>query len=242
MTSCLFITGSDTGVGKTFVTAGLTRELVARKLNAIPFKPVQTGVVPEDASKGDLAVCLAASGLTGRFAPADLTAYFFPTACSPHLAASVAGTSIDVPLLVKTILGLGATHDHVLVEGAGGVMVPLSEDLSTLDLMQAIGSPVLLVVDNKLGAINHALLSVSAIRGAGLSLVGIIWNNTSSAITTEERILRQDNIRIVSQLGEVHSLGEFPFMEPSPLDETRQWSTVESLFREIVDKIFKADP
>lgn len=170
----LFITGTDTGIGKTFVTAGLVRALRAAGRDASAAKPVASGYELVDGlyRNADLDTLAAASG----HCPGELCVYGFTPAIAPHRAAELSGVEVRLAPMVQAVERLAARHTDLLVEGVGGFAVPLSPTLMLADLIRALGLPVLLVVGVRLGCINHALLSAGAIRAAGLPLFGWIAN------------------------------------------------------------------
>ncbi len=206
-----FITGTDTGVGKTFVTAGLLAALRRRGMDAVPMKPVQTGCIPRGGAlcAPDLEACLTAAGLvpsTGE--RALMTPYTFRLACSPHLAAAQAGVRISLPRIGRAARALAAAHTCLIVEGAGGVLVPLNGRHTQLDLMRRLGYPVLLVARPGLGTINHTLLSLRALREAGLTVRGVVFNPTAPG---RRGIIERDNVATVARLGRVTVLACLPF-------------------------------
>ncbi len=184
----LVVTGTDTGVGKTVFAAGL-----AGALGAYYWKPIQAGVEPE----GDRESVAALSGL-----PADRIlpeAYRLNTPASPHLAARIDGVEIALDALA-----LPQVDGPLVVEGAGGVLVPLSERLLIADLFAAWGQPVILCARTGLGTINHSLLSIEALRARGVPIAGIAFIGAPHA----------ENERIVPELAGVPSLGRLPLLDP----------------------------
>jgi dethiobiotin synthase len=205
-----FITGTDTGVGKTVFTAGLTCWLRRQGCDAVPMKPVQTGAA---GSRGgwhapDLEFCLHLAGLTP--APDEkrcMRPFCYGPACSPHLAARAAGGRYpDLSKIKSCAARLQAGHDVVLAEGAGGVLVPISKERTILDLMQALSWPVILVAPNVLGAINHALLSIAALRSRRLDIAGFVLNEALPGLRPDAWI-RADNPRAIARFGGVRHLG-----------------------------------
>lgn len=169
----LFITGTDTGVGKTFVTAALASALLNKKANVAPFKPVQTGA-PEGTSP-DLDFVMVKSGFQASAVTYPMLApVCLPLAASPHLAARSVGRKLSVRKLAAPILAYAKSGGLPLVEGAGGLMVPLNEKETMLDLMQALAFPVILVARPGLGTLNHTLLSAHALDSAVLSLAAVV--------------------------------------------------------------------
>ncbi|NQT87883.1 dethiobiotin synthase [bacterium] len=205
----LFITGTDTDVGKTYAAAGLLRRLRERDVDAVPMKPVQTGAV--GGGVPDLDACLAAAGLAPDEAERSLMAPFcYEPACSPHLAGRMAGEYPSIPRIVECARGLETLHECVLAEGAGGVLAPLDEALTMLDLMCALDYPVLLVARAGLGTINHTLLSLRALRDAGVRVLGVVFNEATPP-EPESAFIRADNPRIIAALGDVTVFGTVPY-------------------------------
>jgi dethiobiotin synthetase len=172
--TAMFITGTDTGVGKTVVGCALLRSQVARGHRAVGMKPVASGIAPGDAVNADVL----ALGRAGNVdAPLALrNPYAFAAAVAPHLAAEAAGVAIELDRIRRAFDELVLRADRVVVEGAGGALAPLGPRHDMLDIAQALGIPVVLVVGMRLGCLNHALLSALAIRARGLRFVGWIAN------------------------------------------------------------------
>ncbi len=170
----LFVTGTDTGCGKTQVATALIRGLRARGLRVAGFKPVAAGAEHRDGLlQNDDALALGrASGLSLPYAAVN--PYCFAPPVSPHLAAAEAGETIDPEVIVAAAAALAARSDMLIVEGAGGWLVPLGPGLDLADLVPALGLPVVLVVGLRLGCLNHARLSEQAIRASGARLFGWI--------------------------------------------------------------------
>ncbi|WP_127803254.1 dethiobiotin synthase [Hydrogenophaga sp. NH-16] len=174
--NAFFITGTDTGVGKTFVSCALLQALARRHPRVVGMKPVAAGLVPTpDGWDSEDAIALR-SASTVRVPPALDNPVRLPDPLSPHLAAERAGTRIDIHHLVACQRELAKRADAMVVEGAGGFLVPLTPEHTGADLAQALGLPVLLVVGLRLGCLNHALLSAEAIRARGLTLAGWVAN------------------------------------------------------------------
>jgi dethiobiotin synthetase len=181
MTEGIFITGTDTGVGKTMVACALLRKYVAAGSRAVGMKPVAAG----GGEDNDDLLALAAAGNVD----APLSArcpYAFADAIAPHLAARAAGVAIDLHRIQRSYQELSARADHVVVEGAGGALAPLSDGIDMLDIARALALPVLMVVGVRLGCLNHALLTYLAIRARGLRLVGWIANSIDPAMACQD--------------------------------------------------------
>ena len=169
----LFVAGTDTGVGKTHVAAALLSALRNAGRDAVVMKPVQTGA----RTAADLEVC---SKLAG-WKPADrerrdLCPYRFPYAASPHLAARRHNAVIAMRTLLGAFDRLCRRHDALVVEGAGGLLVPLSARMLQVDLIERMGIPVVLVARPGLGTLNHTLLSVEALRARRRPIAGVGWS------------------------------------------------------------------
>ena len=176
----VFVTGTDTGVGKTRVAAALMRGLAADGLRVAGMKPVAAGIEADSQVNADVAALVAASNVAVDLA--DVNPYAFAPAIAPHLAAERAGVVIDLERCAAAFGRLAATADCVVVEGAGGALVPLGPHTDMLDLARRLDVPVLLVVGIRLGCINHALLSAQAICARGLAFAGWVANRIDPAM------------------------------------------------------------
>jgi dethiobiotin synthetase len=187
MSSMIIVTGTDTDIGKTVFAAGLAVALGARY-----WKPIQSGL-----SDGSDAATAEALGVTpARIVP---EAYRLATPCSPHLAAEIDGVTID-----PARLDLPHGSDPLVVEGAGGVLVPVTRTLLFADLFARWNRPVVLVARTGLGTINHSLLSIEALRARGVPILGVAF--VGDAV--------EDSEAIVAELGKVRRLGRLPRLTP----------------------------
>ena len=179
MTRGVFVTGTDTAVGKTLACCALIHALAARGVRPIPMKPIAAGAVERDGRwvNEDTLRLLEAAGMDT--AAAELvTPILLREPLAPPIAAQREGRRITLQPVADALAQLQASGDHFLVvEGVGGFRVPLDEGLDTVDLARAIGLPVVLVVGLRLGCLNHALLTAQAIDAAGLELAGWIANH-----------------------------------------------------------------
>ncbi len=209
----IFVTGTDTGVGKTVITAALVSIFRADGIDAIPMKPVQTGCIPKAGGlvAVDLEFCINMVNLVPPLAERRLMApYCFQPDCSPHLAAAQACETISVSRIVDDFSALKAGHDLVIVEGAGGVLVPINSEKTMLDLMVRLSLPVLLVARPWLGTINHTLLSLRELARAGVPVLGVIFND-SHPCTRDEIV--SDNRLTIERFGGSPVLGHLPFIK-----------------------------
>ena len=207
----VFVTGTDTGVGKTVVCGLLAGFLRGSGVRVVSQKWVQTGC---EGDPEDLSTHWMLSGSPGPpegEALDDLCPYRFRLPASPHLAAAREGRRVEASVIEAAYRRLSAKYDAVLVEGAGGFLVPLAEGLLTGDLVAALGLPVLVVVGNRLGCVNHALLTVEAVRRRGVPLLGLVFNRTERSAGTEPEVL-SDNPRAVAEASGAPVLGELPFL------------------------------
>ncbi|MEZ0231736.1 MAG: dethiobiotin synthase [Methylophilaceae bacterium] len=176
MTLSYFITGTDTGVGKTLISSALVMAFAAKGLKSVGMKPVAAGCELKDGRliSEDVASLLAASNVE---APIDqVNPYAFAPAVAPHIAAENAGIEISLDNIVTAYHQLKQQADVVIVEGVGGFCVPLNAHADTADLAVQLNLPVIMVVGMRLGCINHAMLTVQAIESQGLNLVGWVAN------------------------------------------------------------------
>jgi dethiobiotin synthetase len=213
-----FITGTDTEIGKTFVTAALTRALAATGRRVAPIKSLAAGQEFADGRwvNEDVATLLAAQNLGLK--DADVGPLQFREPCAPHIAARLEGRSIDRDALLAAIRATATQADIALVEGVGGFRVPLTDTWDTADLAVDLGLPVILVVGLRLGCINHALLTAEAIRARGLRLAAWVAN------TVDERQPHvTDNLQALQSglnapcLGHIPRLSD-PLAAPGGLD------------------------
>ena len=169
-----FVTGTDTGVGKTVVGVAVLRALVATGWSAIGMKPVAAGRAEGEALNADVAALIAAANVAAPLA--DVNPYSFARPIAPHLAARDEGAAIDLDRIGAAYARLAQRADAVVVEGAGGVRVPLGPGTEMLDIPVRLGLPVVLVVGIRLGCLNHALLSAQALGGRGVRIAGWVAN------------------------------------------------------------------
>ncbi len=177
-----FITATDTDAGKTFVTAGLLEALSKSGFKTLGFKPVASGcVMTEHGLRNDDAVKIIKASHS-EISYSQINPYAFEPAIAPHIAAQKIGLSIHLQSIADTILNSLNDIDYVLVEGVGGWMVPLNDQQTVADLAALLNFPVILVVNMRLGCINHALLTVDAIEQKGLKLAGWIANQAENSM------------------------------------------------------------
>ncbi len=217
----LFITGTDTEIGKTEVTLGLMSALQQRGQRVLGMKPVAAGcAVTADGLRNEDALRIQAQGSL-PVAYARINPYAFAPPIAPHIAAAQAGVEIALAPIQAAYQRLAVQTDWVIVEGVGGWRVPLGPELTLADLPRALALPVLLVVGLRLGCLNHALLSAEAIQASGLPLAGWIANGVDPAMAAAE-----DNLATLRARLPAPCLGVIPWLQrPTPVqvaDHLRQ--------------------
>ena len=182
--SVLFISGIDTDIGKTYATGLLAKALMQQGIDVITQKLVQTGVaINLDSGEIGIAddIIIHRQLMNLPLQPCDLNfttcPYRYEKPASPHLSAALANETLNPELITKATQQLQQSYDVVLLEGAGGLLVPITEQLLTLDYIAAQGYPIVLVTSGRLGSINHTLLSLEAIKFRGLEVHSVIYNH-----------------------------------------------------------------
>ena len=199
----LFVTGTDTNIGKTLISAALLHAYALQGKRVVGMKPVAAGC-EADGSYSDVKALQAASNV--RVEDALMNPYRYPIAVAPHLAALKQGDTIELPVIQRAYAELSAQADVVVVEGAGGFILPLNEQQDGGDLAAALNLPVVLVVGLRLGCLNHALLTVQAIHARGLKLAGWVAN-----CVDEQMALRDENIATLQKRISAPLLGVVPY-------------------------------
>lgn len=182
-----FVIGTDTGVGKTLVSCALIHALRTRGVDAVGMKPVASGAWRDEGGtlRNDDADALAAASAPGH--PRSLTSpYLFGPPLAPHIAARIEGRTIDRAVISDAFRLLSDRAGHVVVEGVGGFVVPLSHDFTTADLATHFNVPLVMVVGLRLGCINHALLTAEAVRSRGLRMAGWVANCLADGMLEQE--------------------------------------------------------
>ena len=203
MVSTILITGTDTDVGKTYVSCLLLRALAESGRRCAGLKPIASGCEsvsvcdngPGKLINADALALMAASSVKLSYAQSN--PYTFEPAIAPHLAARAAGVKVDLPRIVAAVRAAELLCDDVVVEGAGGWLSPLADGLEHADLAKALNAPVLLVVAMRLGCINHARLTAREIARSGLRLLGWVANVLPQA---SPMLALEENIASLTQL------------------------------------------
>jgi dethiobiotin synthetase len=210
-----FITGTDTEIGKTLTTGLLAKYFLDEGIDVFPYKPVQSGAI----KKNDRLIAPDTEyyeKVTNHAFGNDANTYVLETPSSPHLAASIDGVSIELEPIVEQVKKLRNAYELLLIEGAGGLIVPLNEEETILDLIDRVSLPVILVARAGLGTINHTVLSVMALKQRNIRIAGIVLNQTSPNEMVE---IERDNKRMIEKLTDVPVIGFLPYMTPEALNE-----------------------
>ena len=198
-----FVTATDTAAGKTIVSAKLVSRARAEGRNVVGMKPICCG------DRDDAEALQAVNG--GTTTINEVNPIWFRTPAAPYTAAMIENRTVDVPLIVDAYQQLRSRHEGVVVEGVGGWRVPIARDYFIGDLVRELNLPVLVVVANRLGAINHTLLTLEAIRAASLSCIGLILNHPLP--TTNGDVATTTNRAILEELTQLPILEEVPYSE-----------------------------
>ncbi len=206
----IFITGTDTGVGKTFVAAGLITAFKRMGFSVCPMKPLETGcrvkngrLVPEDALK-----LIEASNTKESLE--IINPYRFRLPLAPAVAAELEGRRIDKKKILSSYNYLSGKYDITLIEGAGGIMVPVYKKYLFLDIVEELNIPLIIISRPTLGTINHTLLTIEAVRGRGIGVIGVIINYASKI---KRGLAEKTNPDVIEKLGGVPALGIVPYSE-----------------------------
>jgi dethiobiotin synthetase len=208
MTSGLFVTGTDTGVGKTYVSAGIAKALKRRCVDVGVMKPAETGcrmrtgrLMPKDA------LVLMKSARVND--PLSLVnPYRLRNPLAPSVAAAREGKKIDPDKILKAFNALRERHEFMIVEGAGGIMVPLCGQYTYLDLAGTMGLPVLIVARPGLGTINHTLLSIAALKGRNIAIAGIVINY---ALDWKPGLAEETSPAVIEKISGIRIVGILPY-------------------------------
>ena len=217
--SGFFITGTDTGVGKTFVTCALIHAMQQRGIRVAPMKPIAAGTIDINGKSinEDVALLMAATG--DRYRHELVNPYCFREAIAPHIAATHDGVEIDLGTIQAAYRQLASNADCVLVEGAGGFLVPLTDSESMALIPAAMQLPVILVIGMRLGCLNHALLTQEAIRARGLRLAGWIANIPAPGETMNACL---ENLSTLTRMIDAPLIGDISYLDAAnPLQASR---------------------
>jgi dethiobiotin synthetase len=226
----VFLTGTDTEIGKTLVSCCLTIGLRQLGLHICPIKPLATGgVEPEGITVSeDALVYQLLAGV--EESASELSPFCLKKPASPHFAAKLEGKKIQPNKLTESIESIRDKYDYTIVEGIGGWMVPITNTYFVSDLAQEIDLPVIVVSANRLGTINHTLLTLEAIRSVDIEPAGVLFTNLTQDGDPE---IAQNNIETIKKIGKTQILGNIPYLG----DNLLQNENAESLWPKIKDSI-----
>jgi dethiobiotin synthetase len=212
----VFVTGTDTGVGKTVVACALVRGLRARGIDAGAMKPIETGVGPE--GPADAIALRAAAG--ARDPLADVCPQQFALAAAPAVASRAHGGAVDLAAIDAAWLRLRARREFLVVEGAGGLLVPIAAQLSMADLAARLALPLLVVARAALGTINHTRLTLAAAAARGLRVAGVVISHAGGALPDADvanLVLLREELGAL-RIGEIPPLAASALPDPEQLD------------------------
>jgi dethiobiotin synthetase len=205
----LFVAATDTGVGKTVVTGALAVALRRRSIAVGVAKPVQSGAAVDDPD-GDAMQLRRAAAV--RDLPAEICPYAFSAPLAPLVAARLEGKSVEPGVILARLEALAARHDVLLVEGAGGLLVPVGDDWTIADLASWTGLPLLIVARPGLGTVNHTLLTVAAARERGINVAGVVLNG----VRDDTDASFETNPELIVAFGDIATVVTTPWIEGEP--------------------------
>ena len=205
----VFITATDTGVGKTLVTAALVSHLRQRGVDIGVMKPVETGVLRSTRARSDGARLRRAA--ESHDPMAVVCPYVFRLPMAPLSAARTEHKTIRLATILRAFHALCQKHDFVAVEGVGGLHVPITDSIDGLDLMQRMGLPVIVVGRSGLGGINHAVLTLHALRQRNVPVIALVLNQPMPVRTKVARMQEQSTVTLLQRLAKVPVVGPVPY-------------------------------
>ena len=235
----IFITGCGTDIGKTIVTTCILKSLLNKGFKATAFKPIQTGCETKTLTENKKEFKLPDLDFISRICFGDCSAlkknysYAYTPACSPHLAAELANDSISLDKIATDLHSLEKDNDYIIVEGAGGLMVPINHKQTFLDLIPLINYKTLIVTANRLGCINDTLLTVAALKNAGITPAGIIMNNLQPT-DNENEFICKDNPEIITSYTGIPVIAELPYLKKVNQKNIKFWVEANNLFAEVI--------
>jgi dethiobiotin synthetase len=206
-----FISGTDTGVGKTVVTACLLALYHKRSVDLGVMKPMETGIDPECSSEAnsDAKFLLAVSG--NQDALEEVCPIRLQPPAAPLQAARMTGQTIAIDSILENFRKLQTRHDQILVEGVGGLMVPLKPDYFITDLIRDMDLPLIIVSRLTLGTLNHTLLTLKTAQSTGIEIAGVILNRSDNSPLND---VEKGQANLIHELSGVPVIGECPFINP----------------------------
>jgi len=216
--SRILITGTDTGVGKTLVSSVILKKLSSMDLSVGALKPVETGCQELEGELVASDVEWLFNALGGKIPKEDLILKKYRSPVAPKVAAEFEGKALNWSYLLQETTRLASKHENFLVEGAGGLLVPITEAKTYADLAKECDLEVVLVFGSKLGAINHGALSFEAAKNRGLKLAGYIYNELEPQSESREGVVsaRQTNRALISEVAEAYGARELGYLPYFP--------------------------
>ena len=205
----IFITATDTGIGKTLVTSALVVCLIQRGIDVGVMKPIETGVPRSPETQSDGVRLRKAAGSHDPMA--EVCPYVFRLPVAPLSAARAEGTTVRVATIMRVFRALRQKHDLVVAEGVGGVHVPITSSLNVSDLIYRMKLPVIVVGRTGLGGINHALLTLHALRRRNIPIVALVLNQPGPVSTKTARVQQQSTVSLLRRLAGVPVVGPLPY-------------------------------
>ena len=214
-----FITGTDTDVGKTVVTACLATLFKSQGMDVGVMKPIETGVDPEcsSAANSDAKFLMEITGNTDQ--EEEVCPCRLKIPASPHQAAQMVGKKIQTSTLLKKFKILQSRHDMMLVEGVGGLLVPITPSYDISDLALETALPLIIVCRLRIGTLNHTLLTINAARQKGLKIKGIVLNDQEGKELSD---VEKQQGKLIKELSDIPILGTCPYLEDLSLDGIRK--------------------
>jgi dethiobiotin synthetase len=208
----ILVTGTDTGIGKTMVTCAIAAALVRRGVSVGVYKPVETGCATENGRLFGADARRLAAAAGGAQVESSLTGYLFEMPAAPLAAARRGGVVVEPHQLENDLVVIERAHDVTLVEGAGGLLVPIADRFTYLDLARCLSLSVVVVVGSKLGCVNHALLTLSALANARVRTVGYVVNCIARDVVDAPSA--ESNREMIAAFTDAPCLGIFPHVAP----------------------------
>ncbi len=242
MNSGIFVTGTDTGVGKTVVSAALTRRLLHIGCSVGVMKPVETGVRSDSLDECDAGRLIAAARL--HDSPELVCPYRFHAPLAPVAAAKLEGRSIRMQKILQSYAQLAEQHAFMVVEGAGGLLVPMGQNWSVRDLIARLGLPVVLVGRAGLGGINHALLTLESLCREGIVVKALVLNETVGSGTCFEREQIASTLSLLRDRAGLPVLGPLPYEPQFECDWSgaMEWLAQSGPIMNLADLVWRVPP
>ncbi len=226
-----FITGTDTEIGKTVVTGLLAFGLHHMGVKCLPIKPIASGAVKHQDGWASEDVLFYKKLTNINLDAHQLSPVVLKRPASPHFAAELENAPIDPKLVVQSVHELSRFRPCIFVEGIGGWQVPIAGEYCVSNFAVELGLPVIIVAANRLGVINHTLLTIESVRAMGLELAGVIFTHLTPGGETD---LLENNIETIVDIGNVNNLGNIPYLDSTLFEKQNHndlWNRIEHAIR-----------